>query len=401
MQLNLKVCDQMTLSKKLLEKYDPFSVDDIWIKINKELSKKQNPIFVLHGGYGKKNVGDDAICGMLIERIKKYIQDPYFIVICHGPKEIKKLYSKEIKEAYHFKDVRTFKAAIKADAYVIGGGGIINKINTYSGFSNFKILDMKGKFMFIIGILAKLFGAKLVFFSIGATSIPDIGVKLLSKLAINFADHTSVRDPLSQKILKKIGIKKSIPLAFDPVILLKPSSKLKARKILQNEKIPLNKPLIGITFRYVRDDVFKTKKKIQILADIINNLIKKYDVNMLFVPFGRHPSKVLENDKSFARELEKNIANKDRYFILKKDYRPKEYKAILSILDFAILERLHAIIMAAPTGIPFIALSYDNKVDQFLKMIKMSEVAFPLEKLEKSKFLNFIDTKLQKVKMVK
>jgi polysaccharide pyruvyl transferase WcaK-like protein len=44
-------------------------------------------------------------------------------------------------------------------------------------------------------------------------------------------------------------------------------------------------------------------------------------------------------------------------------------KAILAEMDFALLERLHAAILAAGAGAPFLAVSYEDKVAEFVRSI--------------------------------
>lgn len=183
--------------------------DDIpgfWNSLRIHLGKKGKsaPRVVIHGGYGKRNMGDDALFYAIYTRVRKHLPNAKITAICHGPQQLL-LWQPDIS-AFHFKSFKALNSIFKSDVYIIGGGGIINRINTYSGNMTFKLFDMKGKFMLVAALLAQLCGAKSVFYGIGAESFPDIGVKLLTRLAFNYADTVSVRDPLSMQNLKKAGV---------------------------------------------------------------------------------------------------------------------------------------------------------------------------------------------------
>ena len=52
--------------------------------------------------------------------------------------------------------------------------------------------------------------------------------------------------------------------------------------------------------------------------------------------------------------------------------------------------RMHSIIFAARQGVPFIALIYDEKVQQLLKYLGMEELALPLEKADEKTVLEHL-----------
>jgi len=45
------------------------------------------------------------------------------------------------------------------------------------------------------------------------------------------------------------------------------------------------------------------------------------------------------------------------------------------------LERLHSVILCAGTETPFISIAYDNKVSEFVNMIRQSETEVKLDEL--------------------
>jgi len=359
-------------------------------KTHHEILRKiyhQNPVVrrlplnvVIHGGYGKKNIGDDAILGMIIKGIKRYMPNAKITAIAYDPTEVKKLYK---INAHYFISLGAFISIMKAHLYIIGGGGIVNIVNVFSGLQRCRIFDMKGKFIFLASIVAKMFGAKLIFYAVGTTSIPDPVVKFLFKMALNCADYISVRDPMSQRLIKSIGVKKHVSVVYDPAKELKPIDSSTARNLLMKEGINLNKFLVGINFRYTKEQKNDNQTVIEVVAKLVDWLIETYDAEIVFFPFSRHPKKRVENDTYFAYDIARRIKTQNikSYKILKNEYTPEEMQGLLGQMQFCILERLHSIIFAYGAGVPFISISYNNKVSEFVKMIRYSQREIKLDEL--------------------
>ena len=71
-------------------------------------------------------------------------------------------------------------------------------------------------------------------------------------------------------------------------------------------------------------------------------------------------------DISVAREAIHFVSNQQGV-LLKEDYSPEELLSLTKNFDLIVGMRLHALIMAAVAGVPMVGLSYDPKVDRFLR----------------------------------
>ena len=60
-------------------------------------------------------------------------------------------------------------------------------------------------------------------------------------------------------------------------------------------------------------------------------------------------------------------------------------------MDFCILERLHTVILASKVGVQFFAVSYDNKVTEFVKMIKQESMMMDIKEFSFEKIREKID----------
>lgn len=376
----------------------PDDVPGLWQNYVKWLRNKgiEKPRIVIHGGYGKNNTGDDAILHVLIQRIKKNIPKAQITVICHGPKQIR-LWYPEVS-AYHFRSFATLKAILRSHIYLIGGGGIIDQINTYSGYRRFRIFDMKGKFLFLAALLAKWFGASTHFYAIGATSFPDSAVKLLSRIVLPRADIVSVRDFLSYKKLRSIGINRELIPVLDPALSLEPSTKEEAKEILKTLGISEQiRPLVGLNMRYVRDGVTDNQKIILETIQMVHYLIQEKKCDVLFIPISQNPFKHFEDDLDFGRKVKAGLNPTPHFYLLEQYYHPTLMMAILGEMDFCILERLHAVILAYKMRVPFFVISYDDKVSEFVKLVGQVERMIDLSGFNWKKVCQKIDDELNRI----
>ncbi len=361
----------------------PQDVPGLWEGYQQWLAAKgiARPRVVIHGGYGKNNFGDDAILHVLIGRVRRYLPDAQIIVLCHGPARVKANYP-DI-EAYYFKRIGALKAIIRSHIYIIGGGGIVNVINTYSGYRSLRIFDMKGKFLFIAAFLAKLFGAKTHFYAIGATSFPDAVVKGLCRFVLNRADVVSVRDPLSIENLKKIGVTKELVAVADPGYSLEPAPKEQARQIFGDMGIEKSgKPLVGLNMRYVRDERIDNAKVVDETVKLVQYLTRERGADVLFIPISQHPSEYFEDDLDFGRQVRSRLEGCEGFYLLEYYPHPTVMAALLGQMDLCILMRLHAVLLTAKMGVPLFVISYDHKVTQAAKALGKEDHTIVLDDFE-------------------
>ncbi|NQU42482.1 polysaccharide pyruvyl transferase family protein [bacterium] len=359
----------------------PFDVPGLWEGYEKYFRERSvtSPRVVIHGGYGKRNTGDDAILNVLIDRTREHFPKARITVLCHGPQNVLAWYPDV--QAYHFKSLGALKTILTSDIYFIGGGGIVNKINTYSGNQKMRLLDMKGKFLFMAAWLAKRTGAQTHFYAIGATSFPDAAVKRLARWSLASADVVSVRDPRSLRNLREAGVKREIIPVRDPALSLEPAPREEAVRLLKKlgleGKPERKRPLLGLNLRYVGDPEVDNESTLREGARVTKWLIGKgWDV--LFLPISQHPSKHLEDDLDLGRQLRSRVG--DSSLRLLEEYpHPRVMMALLGELDILATTRLHAVILGSKMDIPIFTISYDHKVTEFVKLLGWENMLLPLK----------------------
>ena len=339
------------------------SEEPLWAEFRASWKAARPPRIVLHGGYGKGNLGDDSILEVILARIRREWPDAAVTVICHGPAWVRATHG---VEAHFFATPGAWRAIARADLYIIGGGGIMNRINSYSGFRRLRLLDPKGKYQFLAAILAKACGACVSFYCVSTTSVPDPLAGWLAGIAINRADWVTVRGPLSVRVLRSLGVRRLLPITPDPahgIIAVGPE---RAREILAAEGVDLSRPLVALNFRYVAEPDIDNVATVAEVARLTDRLVADYNAAVLFVPFSRHPRSVAENDIHFSAAVQARLGGRSGLTVLSRPYSPAEIKGILSLASVCIMERHHAVLLAATAGAPVVGVIYDAKVEQYM-----------------------------------
>ena len=363
--------------------------EPLWAAFRAQWRADRPPRIVVHGGYGKGNLGDDTILEAILTRLRREWPDAAVAVISHGPAWVQATHGPGLA-AYHFRSPGAWRAIAWADLYIIGGGGIMNRINAYSGLRRLRVLDPKGKYQFVAALLAHACGARVALYCISTTSVPDPLTGRLARLALGCADWVTVREPLSVQVLRGLGVRRALPITWDPAHEVAPAGPDRAREILAAEGVRLDRPLVAIDFRYVVEPDIDNAATVLEVARLADALATEYNARVLFVPFSRHPRAVVENDVCFAAEVQARLQRSQHMHVLSRPYAPAEVKGILSLARVCIMERHHAVLYAAAVGVPVVGVIYDDKVAQYLDMRGLP-AGIPLRQFSAQRALQAVD----------
>lgn len=344
-------------------------------------------ILILAGGAGYGNVGDEAALSMLLKYLSRSFPFCEILVCTYDPIETEEMHH---VNACKLVSSGTLISFLSADILAIGGAGLINKSNFFgSGLRHFPLYLVPGAPTFMLSILAKLLGKKVIFHAVGVTDVPHPVLKLLLPIATNLCDHISVRDSISKKVLEKMGCKKDIQVLLDPVVNLEPIEAEAARLLLLQEGINMKGFIVGISLRYVeRDSV--NRIIVKEFSKIINWLIENKGAEVVFFSMSKHKLKQVENDELIGEEIGSFIRKRDQFSILKGNYTPQEIKAMISQTRLFIGMRLHSIVFSLSMDVPSIGIIYDTKVQAFLQ--DMGQEGIDVNKIDFDEMKRKIDS---------
>lgn len=330
-------------------------------------------IIITGAGYGLNNLGDEAFLSVMIQRFRNKTANARIIVLSFNPNETRKIHR---VEAYNALGVYAITSLIKADKIVLGGGGIFD---TYIGGST----NRTSYYALMISIASIFLKKEVIFYAIGANSLFSPFVRLILPFIMNRSSQIMVRDQESKEILRFIGVSKSIEVIMDPAVDLQVDKEV-GKNILLKHGIDLNKKHIGFSLRHIGNEQID-KNIISSVSQFIDWLIEEKNAEIVFIPLATASHKKSENDLLFAKKIEPFIKNKNRFKVITISLTPVEAKSIIGSLDIMIGMRLHSLIFAYSTKVPFLGISYSKKVSAFLKSIGKEGIEIENVSFEKLK----------------
>ncbi|KNF09174.1 polysaccharide pyruvyl transferase [Gottschalkia purinilytica] len=303
---------------------------------------------LISGYYGFNNSGDDAILKAIVNDLKRLDKNIEISVLSGTPEATEKIY--KIKAINRINFFKVVKAINEADLLISGGGSLLQDVT-----STRSIL-----YYLAVMAIAKILRKSVMVYANGIGPINKKINRFLTRVILNNVDLITLRDYNSKKTLEDLNVKKKCLVTSDPVFTLIPSEDKRINDILESEKIPTDKKLIGISIR----DWENSENLKRIVAETIHFIKNKYDANIIFIPM-HYPE-----DLKISNDIAKMAKNNSCY-VLKNNYSVEDIMGIVSKLEFIIAMRLHSLIYAATQSVPMIGITYDPKIDGFLDLIEL------------------------------
>ncbi|AZO94085.1 polysaccharide pyruvyl transferase CsaB [Halocella sp. SP3-1] len=305
---------------------------------------------VISGYYGFDNMGDEAVLNAMLISFRELADQLKIVVLSGAPQKTAARYGVKAVKRNNYREV--FKEIKSCDLFISGGGSLLQDVTGWKSIP------------FYLGqlMLASLLGKKTMLFGQGIGPIKSKLYRQLAALIIKKVDLVTVRDEESRDFLIGLGLKgKDIAVTADPVFYLSPgdNKQIQGRELLAEEGIKADSKLIGISVRPWAGEGYLKE-----IAKAVKELSAVNDGEVLIIPM--HPAYDLTVSEKLLELLDGQVN------ILSGDYTPLEMIAIFGELDFLLGVRLHSLIFSLIQGIPFVAISYDPKVDSLLKSLRIT-----------------------------
>jgi polysaccharide pyruvyl transferase CsaB len=326
---------------------------------------------VISGYYGFNNVGDESILISIVNNLKKSISDLEITVLSVNPQSTARKHSVHSIDRKNLWQI--YKEIRNCDVLISGGGSLLQDVTSRRSII----------YYLAIMLIAIFLKKKVLIYSQGIGPINRKLNKLMVRWVLNKVDCITVRDDKSQEELKSLGV--CIPPIYvtaDPVISLEKGDVEAGKEILIREGMGKydSRPLIGFAIRGWRKDE-RLKKTICETAD---SLISQYGMNVVFIPFH------FGEDIKILQEIEKEM--KHKAIFIKNRYDIKTMLGIVGNLELLVGVRLHSLIFAAIMNVPMIAVSYDPKIDSFIRSLGF-DVLCEVNELETEMLLEAVEEK--------
>lgn len=192
------------------------------------------------------------------------------------------------------------------------------------------------------------------------------------KNTLSLVDYITVRDKHSKEFLESIGVdERKIFLSTDPVINIRKDDSL------EYEKQSVRK--VCFSLRNWKDSDVSVK-----ISKVAQRLIDD-GIECHFIPF------YYKEDLQLIAQVEELLGSKAVYY--KERLSTGDAFDIIKTMDVMVGVRLHSLIFAAAANVPIVAVSYDQKVDNFVNSVNM-KIACTIDNIDENKIYDEIIDKI-------
>lgn len=305
------------------------------------------------GNYGATNAGDDAILEAILKKLKGY----EITVFSANPKETEKrfqvssapLFPLGIRSFFKHGFRRPLQALKKADAVILGGGGLFQDDRLFACF------------LWAWQLFWVFFYEKPVF--IWATGVGPLKTWIGQKLTRWVYRHTeliTVRDVESKNLLVTLGLPESaVKITADPAFLFFPEARSAERR----------------THRFmisVRPWLTHEGRLFLAFTDFLLWLKAEKKAEFVFVPM----QTIKESDGPLLKKLADRVGGALFY--------PQDFSDLMrrmSECEFAVGMRYHFLIAALLTATPMIPVSYSPKIEALFRGTPLGDYLIPVADL--------------------
>jgi polysaccharide pyruvyl transferase CsaB len=300
---------------------------------------------LLQLGYaGHGNAGDEALLAAELAALRETDPDVDLRVISGDPAATERLHG---VDAVARTDPFALQAAMRwCDGLVVGGGSLLQDVTSARPVAFYAGLALAA------GRLGKI----VSWYAAGLGPLNRRGNRSLAARALARADYLSVRDPVSLALADSLGVI-GAELVGDPVLAGAPG-------VPTVQRVRSGRPRVAVALRPWADDGWfdGIVTALTVLAD---------EVDLVLVPMQAGVD--VELAEAVARSLDAALGT-----AVEVVGHDGGYVASMSALqgaDVVLGMRLHALVAAAAVNRPFVALSYDPKVDAFAAQLDVPVTA--------------------------
>lgn len=303
---------------------------------------------VISGYYGFANAGDEAMLTAIVKALRNTEKSVELTVISGNPVVTAAKY--KVNSIHRFSFIEIFTTLRKSELLLSGGGSLLQDVTS------------KRSLLYYLSILALgiVLNKKVMLFGQGIGPIHSRFLRKLTKLVCSHVNLITVRDQDSLYELRRIGVPtEKVQLTADSVLTLPQESKDKGKKLLVDFHIPEDKLLIAISVRHWQDD----DRYLLELAKAADILAQEYQAHIVLLPLQ------YTVDVEACKRLQNFMGQQTNSTVFEADCDTEQFLSLMGNFDLLIGMRLHALIFAAVMELPFVAVSYDPKIDGFIKDI--------------------------------
>lgn len=289
---------------------------------------------LLSGYYGFGNFGDEALLDAIVGRLRARFPRTELEVLSAAPAATTRSYGVPASPRWPWRDVRA--AVARADVVLSGGGGLLQNATSLRSL------------LYYAGVVREAVrtGRKTMIFAQSIGPLDALG-RLVVRYFCRGLTGATVRDERSRALLHALVPRTPIERTADPVFLYDPPD---GQTDLSAEGLgPESGAYAIVSVRKVSS----LKDGVAAIARAVDRLSHEHGIRAAFLPLGGTP------DAEVSTTVIRACASAP---VLLPECSVEKAAAILRGARVVVGMRLHALILAARFGVPFLAVPYDPKV---------------------------------------
>ncbi|MBQ4381404.1 MAG: polysaccharide pyruvyl transferase CsaB [Oscillospiraceae bacterium] len=307
---------------------------------------------VLSGYFGFGNAGDEAILQSVYGTVRRTMPESEITILSKRPRETARQFG--CRSVGRLNPFAVLPALKKCDLLISGGGSLLQDVTSTRSLL----------YYYWICMLAKRLGKRFMLFSngIGPVNKPE-NRRRVAQVA-QAADVVTLRDPSSLEDLRQMGVtREDITVTADPVFLMEPDTQERGWEILRRAGV--KGPFVAVSLRPWQGSSALREK----MARICDGIVSKTGRQAVFFPM--MPQQDVQEARLTAALMTSPAV------ILPTELTVQELMAALGLADCALCMRLHALIFAACMSVPAVGISYDPKLDAYLRLLGLPSAGTP------------------------
>ena len=299
--------------------------------------------------------------------------------------DIKSLFSKDKKVV--------LSEYLESDLIVSSGGGYLHDNHVSALF--LALLSI-----FVATSLKK----KVVLYSQSIGPINKNLYRPFVRSVLNKVDLILVREKISEEFLHGIGVNKpDLIVTGDAAFVYSSMSDDEVENTVETEKIDRSKFNVGITVRHWHFPTFSNSDEMynnykQVIAQISDYVIEKYDAEITFIPMIMRDT--FNDERLIAEEIISKMRCPEKARVIYNEYSPLAIRHIIGSMDLLIGTRFHSAIFAFTMRVPSIVIQYEHKAGGIMQMMGLDKYLYDINSLDADTMKDAIDEIILKKKDV-
>ena len=313
---------------------------------------------VVSGYYGFANSGDEAVLHAIVAALRDEAREAgvalRIVVLSGDPAETARLHG--VEAAHRMRPLALLGALRRADALISGGGSLLQDVTSAKSM------------LYYLAVLrlARWLRVPTYIYAQGVGPIRDrVRFGPMIRSAFEACRYVSVRDEESKALVASFGVAaERIAVVPDPVMGMGLELARDGAAEVCDDIRSDDAPRIGVSVRFWRGD----RRELDAISDALAAALQaRPDATLALLPF-HLPSDKQASDYVAAKLAAAGVPAA-RVELHPGAAHPRDMLRAVAGCDALVGMRLHSLIYAATAGVPPIAVSYDPKIDQFMRRL--------------------------------